>query len=205
MLWSPGAGILWGSPPFAEQKPRKEIIHNMALIDEYKQAIQDVLDGRAKPAPRPSELPWTEDKAATMWAAAAAELIAEENAGGGGGGSGLPDTPGTDGTYALQNTVESGTGTLSWVKPLVVTSTDYGPMSSTYQEISDAFRSGRPVILFIEPSGELEYRIASTCANIVTVSEDEENDTYRVLFVADGGNISCYTAFSRNDYPEQEY
>lgn len=57
----------------------------MALIDEYKQAIQDVLDGRAKPAPKPSELPWTEDKAATMWAAAAAELIAEDSAGGGGG------------------------------------------------------------------------------------------------------------------------
>lgn len=52
----------------------------MALIDEYKQAIQDVPDGRAKEAPRPSELPWTEDKAATMWAAAAAELIAEDNA-----------------------------------------------------------------------------------------------------------------------------
>ena len=81
----------------------------MALIDEYKQAIQDVLDGRAKPAPKPSELPWSEDKAATMWAAAAAELIAEASA-----GEALPDTPGTDGTYALQNTVESGTGTLSW-------------------------------------------------------------------------------------------
>lgn len=51
----------------------------MALIDEYKQAIQDVLDGRMKEAPRPSELPWTEDKAATMWAAAAAELIAEDS------------------------------------------------------------------------------------------------------------------------------
>lgn len=37
-----------------------------------------------------------------------------ETGSGGGGGSGLPDTPGTDGTYSLQNTVESGTGTLSW-------------------------------------------------------------------------------------------
>lgn len=83
----------------------------MALIDEYKQAIKDVLDGRAKPAPKPSELPWSEDKAATMWAAAAAELIAEANA----GGSNLPDTPGANGTYTLQNTVASGEGTLSWV------------------------------------------------------------------------------------------
>ena len=71
MLWS-----LYLGAPLLCKKPRKEIIHNMALIDEYKQAIQDVLDGRAPEAPRPSELPWTEDKAATMWAAAAAELIA---------------------------------------------------------------------------------------------------------------------------------
>lgn len=79
--------MLWGlhlGAPLLYKKQRKEIIHNMALIDEYKQAIQDVLDGRAKEAPRPSELPWTEDKLAAMWAAAAAELIAEGNAGGGG-------------------------------------------------------------------------------------------------------------------------
>ena len=84
MLWS--LQYPWGLPSLLanNEKPRKEIIHNMALIDEYKQAIQDVLDGRAKEAPRPSELPWTEDKAATMWAAAAAELIAEDSAGGGG-------------------------------------------------------------------------------------------------------------------------
>lgn len=54
----------------------------MGLIDEYKQAIQDVLDGRAKPAPKPSELPDTDDKLANLWAAAAAELIAETNSGG---------------------------------------------------------------------------------------------------------------------------
>ncbi len=121
----------------------------MALIDEYKQAIQDVLDGRAKEAPRPSELPWTEDKAATMWAAAAAELIAEDNAG---GGSGLPDTPGTDGTYALQNTVESGEGTLSWASGgggggLLVTLTyEPGPglyfCDKTAKEMWDAAQNG---------------------------------------------------------------
>ena len=85
----------------------------MALIDEYKQAIQDVLDGRAPEAPKPSELPWTEDKAATMWAAAAAELIAEaaippapppE----------LPDAPAEDGTYVLTATVADGSVALSW-------------------------------------------------------------------------------------------
>lgn len=123
----------------------------MALIDEYKQAIQDVLDGRAKPAPKPSELPWTEDKAATMWAAAAAELIAEaaipEP------GAELPDTPGTDGTYALQNTVESGEGTLSWASgggsgggALVVTLGDNYYPNETYAEIVAAADNG-PVIL----------------------------------------------------------
>lgn len=170
----------------------------MALIDEYKQAIQDVLDGRAKEAPRPSELPWTEDKAATMWAAAAAELIAEDNAGGGGGGSGLPDTPGTDGTYALMNTVESGTGTVSWVKPLVVTVTDVA-MSSTFAEISDAHRSGRPVIVFIESSGEFNYSVSS---NVLSVSADEDNDMYQVFLINESGNIGVYMAFSRNGYPE---
>lgn len=52
----------------------------MAIIDEYKQAIQDVLDGRAPEAPRPSELPWTEDKLAALWAAAA-ELVAKDELG----------------------------------------------------------------------------------------------------------------------------
>lgn len=128
----------------------------MALIDEYKQAIQDVLDGRAKEAPRPSELPWTEDKAATMWAAAAAELIAEANAGGGGGGSGLPDTPGSDGTYALQNTVESGTGTLSWASGgggggLLVTltyptETEY-VCDKTAKEMWDVVQNGGAVVI----------------------------------------------------------
>lgn len=76
----------------------------MALIDEYKQAIQDVLDGRAKEAPKPSELPWSEDKAATMWAAAAAELIAEDNTGGGGGGGLLVTLNENEGLYVCDKT-----------------------------------------------------------------------------------------------------
>lgn len=177
----------------------------MALIDEYKQAIQDVLDGRAKEPPRPSELPWTEDKAATMWAAAAAELIAEDRAGGGGGGgSGLPDTPGTDGTYALQNTVESGTGAVSWVKPLVVTVTN-GVMSSTFGEISDAFLSCRPVIASIEFSGESNYSLRANIVSVLTSEAGEDSNTYRVLFANDDGTISGYTTFSRDGYPEYEF
>ena len=84
----------------------------MALIDEYKQAIQDVLDGRAKPAPKPSELPWTEDKAATMWAAAAAELIAEAAIPA--PVSELPANPTTNGTYVLTATKTNSGTTLTW-------------------------------------------------------------------------------------------
>ena len=139
----------------------------MALIDEYKQAIQDVLDGRAPEAPKPSELPWTEDKAATMWAAAAAELIAEAN-----GGDALPDTPGSDGTYALQNTVESGTGTLSWASGggggvLNISETvadNVATLDKTWQEIYDAFSTGMAVNLVDENEGEgvvYVYRVVS--------------------------------------------
>ena len=82
----------------------------MALIDEYKQAIQDVLDGRAKEAPRPSELPWTEDKLASMWAAAAAELIAE----GAFPEPELPSNPTTNGTYVLTATKTNSGTTITW-------------------------------------------------------------------------------------------
>lgn len=84
----------------------------MALIDEYKQAIQDVLDGRMKEAPRPSELPWSEDKAATMWAAAAAELIAEAAIPA--PVSELPNAPTANGAYVLTATVSSGGTALTW-------------------------------------------------------------------------------------------
>lgn len=51
----------------------------MAIIDEYKQAVQDVLDGRVPDAPHPGELPNTEDKlAAQSFAAAALAKVLEE-------------------------------------------------------------------------------------------------------------------------------
>ena len=59
------------------------------------------------------------------------------------GGSDLPDDPAQDGTYNLQNTVSSGTGTLSWASGssgggvLVVNDTD-GTLDKTWQEIADA-------------------------------------------------------------------
>lgn len=54
------------------QTYREEIEKRMALIDEYKQAIQDVLDGRVPRAPKPSEFPDTDDMRAAMYMGAAA-------------------------------------------------------------------------------------------------------------------------------------
>ena len=83
-----------------------------------------------------------------------ADLFANMSAG---GDSGLPDTPGTDGTYALQNTVESGTGTLSWASggggggamlvPLTLHPNMQNLISSkSFQEIKEAYSGGQPVI-----------------------------------------------------------
>lgn len=173
----------------------------MALIDEYKQAIQDVLDGRAKEAPRPSELPWTEDKAATMWAAAAAELIAEAN-----GGDALPDTPGTDGTYALQNTVSSGTSTLSWASggssgggvvvemyydndlnrfvtdktaEQIVQAASTGPVSMHYYSNGDALDMYFPVIIKTM-GGSYELFFNSVAFGVDCLILDVDNDTHWV-------------------------
>lgn len=170
----------------------------MAIFDEYKQAVQDVLNGRAKEPSLPFAFSDEGDMLAALYAAAAALSLSKE-APGGGGGSGLPDTPGTDGTYALMNTVESGTGAVSWVKPLVVTLTNSGAMSSTFEEISDALWSGRPVIVFEEYGGY------SLSANIVSVSADEDNDMYRVFAVRDPEVTATYSTDSRNGYPEVEY
>lgn len=80
----------------------------------------------------------------------------------GGGGSDLPDTPAEDGTYALQNTVESGTGTLSWTSGgggssvLNVTQTvadNVATLNKTWQEIYDAFTAGAAVNLVDADAG----------------------------------------------------
>ena len=69
--------------------------------------------------------------------------LAKGLGGSGGGGSSLPTDPAQDGTYNLQNTVSSGTGTLSWASGgssgggvLVVTDND-GTLDKTWQEIYD--------------------------------------------------------------------
>ena len=70
--------------------------------------------------------------------------LAKGLGGSGGGGSSLPTDPAQDGTYNLQNTVSSGTGTLSWASGgssgggvLVVHDVE-GTLDKTWQEIADA-------------------------------------------------------------------
>lgn len=57
----------------------------MAIFDEYKQAVQDVLDGNTKEPPRPSAFPDEQDMLAALYAAAAALFLSKEAPGGGGG------------------------------------------------------------------------------------------------------------------------
>lgn len=70
------------------------------------------------------------------------------------GGSDLPDDPAQDGTYNLQNTVSSGTSTLSWVSGssgggvLVVHCSEEGTLDKTWQQIHDALLTGGAVCVF---------------------------------------------------------
>ena len=67
-------------------------------------------------------------------------------------GTSLPDDPAQDGTYNLQNTVSSGTGTLSWASGssgggvLVVHEDENKALDKTWQEIHDAMLQGLVVI-----------------------------------------------------------
>ena len=107
------------------------------------------------------------------------------------GGSDLPDDPAQDGTYNLQNTVSSGTGTLSWASGsssggvLVVHDVE-GTLDKTWQEIWDAAGTG-PAYILLSDSGERD------CELITAV-------------IASGHSLSTasgvfYAAESANDYP----
>lgn len=117
-----------------------------------------------------------------------ADLFANMSAG---GDSGLPDTPGSNGYYTLTNAVVSGTPTVSWVKPLVVTAD--GPMSSTFKEIKDAFLHGRHVYV----------SQGNNYASIVSIYEDIDHSVYHVAFHAADGSLFMYGASSLNGYPEE--
>lgn len=118
--------------------------------------------------------------------------LAKGLGGSGGGGSSLPTDPAQDGTYNLQNTVSSGTGTLSWASGgssgggvLVVHDVE-GTLDKTWQEIWDAAGTG-PAYVLISDSVERDWDLITTVLA----------NTHR-LSTASG---VFYDAESANDYP----
>lgn len=97
----------------------------MAIFDEYKQAIQDVLDGKTKEPPQPSAFPDEQDMLAALYAAAAALSLLKEAPSGTGGG-----------VLVVHETVSGGTHTLD----------------KTWQEIHDF--NGISVVIGDTPDGD---------------------------------------------------
>lgn len=125
----------------------------------------------------------------------------------GGGGSDLPDTPAEDGTYALQNTVEGGESTLSWVSGgssggvLVVgvtlnSQTNLYECNKTAGEIWAAFKAGSNVVF-----SDTEYDEAASLSHAYV-----DSGTY--YFYAAGTDATsawmAFTAESSTDNPVQE-
>ena len=124
-------------------------------------------------------------------------------------GINLPDNPAQDGTYNLQNTVSSGTGTLSWASGgsssgvLVVNVIPEGEgegkvtMDKTWQEIYDA------------PFSVARVQTGQTGATLCQIYDIGQQDSeYYVSIIvpiaADGGvnfNSTKFHAESANDYP----
>ena len=121
-------------------------------------------------------------------------------AGNGGGGSSLPTNPAQDGTYALQNTVSSGTSTLSWASGssgggvLVVHQDENGTLDKTWQEIHD----GMPAVI-IADDGDDRY---AYCVQSVTKAPDGTSFIVTVGSMADNtAYTDNYVASSASGYP----
>lgn len=137
-----------------------------------------------------------------------------ETGSGGGGGSGLPDTPGTDGTYVLQNTVESGTGTLSWASGgssgggvfLVTINYDESEnadvLDKTWQEIHDAFVIDGKQVVFTFATDPL-YPDFHSYYTLISVTHEESNP-YTVA-QNHNGMAEVYEANAASDYPALHY
>lgn len=116
----------------------------------------------------------------------------------GGGGSSLPDTPAEDGTYALQNTVAGGEGTLSWASGgssgggvLVVNATKSGTTITCDTKASvmyAAFEAGTPIIIKRNDGYEC------VCIGCML-------DEYGYLFSVAFPESAAYGADTGDDYP----
>lgn len=122
-------------------------------------------------------------------------LIKAFGGGGGGGGSSLPTDPASDGTYVLENTVSSGTGTLSWGSGggggggiLIVHDTE-GTLDKTYAEIKAALAA-----VIVTATNDLWYPV-----------KYDEDSGYMVTVMGQGfgGSLTVndYVADTADDYP----
>lgn len=145
----------------------------MALIDEYKQAVQDVLDGNTKEPPRPSAFPDEQDMLAALYAAAAALFLSKEAPGGGGGVLVVKAT-------FTETTMET-TMTLD----------------KTWQEIHDADVA---FVVVTDPWGNLgskeSWLVSSVIEDFdnryfVIVTNTEQEDVYECVATSKSGYPSC--------------
>ena len=125
-------------------------------------------------------------------------------AGNGGGGSSLPTNPAQDGTYALQNTVSSGTSTLSWASGgssgggVLVVNSDIQTMTldKTYKEIADA---GFAVLRL--PDNEFESNYLIFVLIHFGPYDDGGTTMYSVEFWYHGMESMHFKTNSENGYP----
>ena len=114
--------------------------------------------------------------------------------------SDLPDDPAQDGTYNLQNTVSSGTSTLSWASGgssgggvLVVNDTD-GTLDKTAAEILTAYENG---LVLIKASGEDEGTPYVDIGTLVDAHVSGSDYSFGIFM----GNYAYYEASSGTAYP----
>ena len=128
-------------------------------------------------------------------------LIKGLSGNGGGGGSSLPTDPAQDGTYTLQNTVSSGTGTLSWASGgssggVLVVNTTWGDttvtLDKTWQEIHDA---GWGVVNDVDEQGSYGFITWSGVSGSIV------NPTYGVTVAVLVDDPITFSAASASDYP----
>lgn len=115
------------------------------------------------------------------------------------GGSDLPDDPAQDGTYNLQNTVSSGTGTLSWASGssgggvlVVHVDDETGALDKTWQEIYDADFS--VIVGAIGPTGKAYGHVLSAYSLMGSY-------TIKVLDGGENYGTSYYITSSADGYP----
>lgn len=118
-----------------------------------------------------------------------------------GGGSDLPADPSTDGTYTLQNTVSSGSGTLAWGAGNIIVVHDNETLDKTWQEIHDYLAAGKVVISVFDELGAGE---TGEVIQYVFTRANFEQDVYKLfaISVAQGSpDIAEYDAANADDYP----